>query len=166
LKNRITFGFSGRGRIRGLPPLSLFVRESELKPYVKVILAAIVLTGCDECPGGIKPSYQPQDYDPKLTDFAKIALPIINAADQFRKEKGRLPTYDELLVMLPENEKPSNKDGPQRWHYFINDKDYLIAIKLGWDSCLKYTSKDRVWSFDPGDGGMHEVPVKLDPYTK
>ena len=49
-------------------------------------------------------------------------------------------------------------------YYMPTPNYYILSIKLGWDPKLIFSSQDRSWTFDPGDGSP-EKKIKLDVET-
>ena len=123
----------------------------------------LVLPSCGDWPGGMRPSYQPRDHDPELTAYARTALPIIRSIQRHREKTGRLPTCDELQLLLPSDESaPKDCYVYRGWLYRPSAQYYTLARRLGWDPSLRFCSKDGSWTFCPGDGSP-EKPVVLQP---
>ena len=105
---------------------------------------SLFLFGCGDI-GGMRGDYPARDYDPKLTEIAQEAVPLIHAIEAFRKERGRYPTYEELNQLQP-------MQTGQTWMYSEREDHYQLFYQLGWDPTLRFDSRDRSWTFEPGDG--------------
>ena len=119
----------------------------------------VISLGCSEKTGGISPTYPARDYDPKLTGYANLLLPVIHALNSHIQDNGRAPTSLEQLeaiVSFP----PNLYYIPES--YMSESESYRVGIQLGWDPILWYESNSRKWIFDPGDG-TSEKSIKLKP---
>jgi hypothetical protein len=130
--------------------------------------------------GGLSPGYRARDGDLLLTQIARSALPIIDALDRFRADRGAYPSRSEaettaLTAYLPTGVKiiragnwlMFDTGGLSPWAYYPAEADnsaYTLSVKLGWDPRLVYLrNRDGPrWVFVPGDGS-EEKPVALRP---
>jgi hypothetical protein len=103
-------------------------------------------------PGGMSSTYPAKDNDPKLLAYARNAAPIIKEIESIKNRTGRLP------------EKLDDVAAPPKIAYvycMTESNSYTLTIKLGWDPSLVFSSQDRSWAFDPGDGSP-ERKIRLD----
>jgi hypothetical protein len=130
--------------------------------------------------GGLHPGYRARGGDLLLTRIARGALPIIDALDRFRKDRGAYPAKTEaearvLAAYLPTSAKiiragnwlMFDAGGLSPWIYYPVEADgwaYSLSIKLGWDPRLVYLrNRDGArWVFVPGDGS-DERAIALRP---
>jgi hypothetical protein len=111
-----------------------------------------------EWPGGVRPSYDARDDDPRLTVIAAEALPIIDALERYHEAHQAYPGADDAAALLP----------PEiaGWSYLRGDdaSSYSLSRKLGWDTALAFRrdAKGSQWVFQPGDGS-DDVPIILHP---
>jgi hypothetical protein len=107
-----------------------------------------------ELPGGMRPSYDASDFDPRLTREAGSARGHIEAIDRYRRERAALPASEaDLAPYLGASSSAS-------WRYTRRGKDgYSLWHKLGWDPSLRYEVDGAAtrWVFDPGDGSAEKV---------
>ena len=80
-------------------------------------------------------------------------VPIIEKVESYESRTGRLPEKLEDLGVHP-SQYP-------RVSYTPESNYYTLWIKLGWDPSLTFSSQDRSWTFDPGDGSPRKI-IKLD----
>ena len=113
---------------------------------------AILAFACVSCNyGGLRSDYAAKDYDPLLTSYARPAVSIIKAADLYIQKHHTIPSDSDLNL-----QKSLTID------YLPESDSYRIYIKLGWDPSLRYSSKDKSWTFDPGDGRNEKI-IRLSP---
>jgi hypothetical protein len=129
-----------------------------------------VLSVVGEFPGGMSPSYQAVDFDPRLTREASTAIPVIAALNLYRSKHSAFPAAAyQLAAYLPSASATSSslKHGfVCGWSYRKTDNGmgYWLWRKLGWDPALTYEyhgSQGR-WVFEPGDGSTSK-PIILKP---
>ena len=130
------------------------------------LLALATLALYFEWPGGMWGGYAAGDYDRRLTDEARTALPIIGALQAYRAEQGDFPEHvSQFAPRLPAS-IPVAGEMIAGWHYSRkpDGAGFCLAEKLGWDPVLEYQFRDGtgVWIFAPGDG-RPDVPVVLEP---
>ena len=113
-----------------------------MKYYLPFLLLFVV--GCGDI-GGMRGDYPARDYDPELTAIAQEAVPLIQMIEGFHDEKGRYPSYEELNQLHP------IRSG-QGWMYSEREDYFQVFYQLGWDPTLRFDSRDRSWTFEPGDG--------------
>ncbi len=119
---------------------------------MSLLLVITLLFSCEH--GGINANYFPENNDPILSEHARIILPLIDAIEEYKTEFEKIPiSIDDLNEISDIN--MSIVYNP------IDDENYIIIIRLGWDPSLIYKSSGQKWIFDPGDG-KNEIPVKLD----
>jgi hypothetical protein len=107
-------------------------------------------------PGGMRSNYRVQDNDPKLLEYARRLVPIIKRIEAYESRTGRFPETLEDIVT-----QPSQIPGEIYYMHMPESNHYRVAIKLGWDPSLIFSSQDRSWIFDPGDGSPEKI-IKLD----
>ena len=93
--------------------------------------------------GGLPPTYDATDHDPRLSQEAATAQPLIAALARYRAEHGQFPAEVSALGVA--------SDG---WVYSVQPSGYVLSKKLGWDPTLQYRfelGRER-WVFEPGDG--------------
>ena len=86
---------------------------------------------------------------PDLAAAVDSARPLVAALEREHAAQGRLP------AQLPELATPR----PGGWTYTrINDHEYDLFRKLGWDESIQYRFRDGrgQWIFDPGDGSPQQ----------
>lgn len=107
-------------------------------------------------PGGMRSNYPAKDNDPKLLACARSAVPIIRAIESYESRTGRLPEeLKDLAVEQAQVPSVYYKPGPNY---------YTLTIKLGWDPSLVFSSQDRSWTFDPGDGSPEKrITLNAEP---
>jgi hypothetical protein len=123
-----------------------------------------------EGPGGMRPSYEAVDNDPRLTDYARSALPIIAAIGKYHDQNGEYPNdvtkLGTLLVASKISQIPGVGQDVNGWTYYRVPKSdgFVLSLALGWDPTLAYECKGNAgsWIFDPGDGSP-EKTIKLNP---
>ncbi|MBT3379789.1 MAG: hypothetical protein HN742_42640 [Lentisphaerae bacterium] len=94
-----------------------------------------------------------KDNDRNLLRVAQTVVPIMQKIESYQIQTGRLPEkLDDLGV------QPSQYP---RVSYKPESSYYALWIKLGWDPSLTFSSQDRSWTFDPGDGSPTKR-IKLD----
>ncbi|MFA5203630.1 MAG: hypothetical protein WC708_04415 [Lentisphaeria bacterium] len=104
-------------------------------------------------PGGMRPTYPAKDNDPRLLAIAQHTMPIIVAIETYRNRTGKTPlNLADAGISTTDQESIA---------YTIEADHYLLWIRLGWDPSLVFNSKDRSWTFEPGDGSP-EKRIKLD----
>jgi hypothetical protein len=104
----------------------------------------------------------------RLRKLAKTAVPLIDALENFREDRGYYP--ESLNELYPDYLNSSFKtivdgyDGDEyfvnlylkgrQWSYYMNRKHdcFLLDIKLWWETSLYYNSEEKKWYYDPGDG--------------
>ncbi len=118
-----------------------------------ILVAAIWLLSYN--PGGMRSTYPAKDNDPRLLVVARSITPVIDRIDAYRTRTGKLPATTE--------DADAHQPDPSSLYYIytIDEDHYLLWIKLGWDPSLVFNSKDRSWTFVPGDGSP-EKRIKLD----
>jgi hypothetical protein len=106
-------------------------------------------------PGGVRSNYSAKDNDPKLLACAQSIVPIIKEIEAYQSRTGRVPeTLDDIVTQT--------RQLPDVYYMHVPESNhYRLAIKLGWDPSLIFSSKDRSWTFDPGDGSPQKI-IKLD----
>jgi hypothetical protein len=120
-----------------------------------------------EFPGGMRPSYEAANYDPRLTREASTATVVIAALNHYRSKHSVFPAVaSQLAPYLPS--ASATPDALKHgfvcgWYYWKTDngRGYDLARKLGWDPVLHYeyhSSKGR-WVFDPGDGSADKTII-------
>lgn len=120
--------------------------------------------------GGMRFDYPAADFDPRLTQYAATAKPLIAALDQYHETNGRFPgELRGLSSILPSTATQAPGTLPNQfggWDYQPSDDGsaYAIFRKLGWDPVLGFRVEagQRQWVFTPGDGSA-DVPVLLKP---
>jgi hypothetical protein len=116
-----------------------------------------------EWPGGMRPDYAAADYDPRLTQEAATAKPLIVALKRYHDDHSAFPAHAaDLLSYL--SSPPAQLSAPDYildWDYYRLPKrgGYVLSRKLGWDPRLKYScsGSESHWSFDPGDGSPEKT---------
>ncbi|MEY2563388.1 MAG: hypothetical protein QOH88_1581 [Verrucomicrobiota bacterium] len=93
--------------------------------------------------GGLPPTYHAADHDPRLSQEAATARPLITALARYRAEHGQFPADVAVLGVA--------SDG---WIYAVQPSGYILSKKLGWDPTLHYRFEQgrARWVFEPGDG--------------
>lgn len=141
-----------------------------------LIVAVFATTGAvvyalffSDWPGGMRPSYPVADYDRRLTEEARSALPIAGAVQAYFATHGTYPERaSQLRDALPSSrftsEEPCGSiDG---WMYCSGPgaAGFTLTRRLGWDPSLQYSwdGTTETWLFDPGDGSPRTT-VKLRP---
>jgi hypothetical protein len=131
--------------------------------------------------GGVSSAYRARDGDLLLISIARQALPIIDALERYRKDRGVFPNperareADALGSYLPSTVKVVRRGGwlafetggisPWTYHLLGDDgSGYTLSTKLGWDPRLVYRHSlgGGQWIFDPGDGSEGK-PIALRP---
>jgi hypothetical protein len=132
---------------------------------------AIALPVCflvfSEWPGGMRPTYDAKDHDPRLTRVAATARPVIVALARYHNDHAAFPPEaGDLASYLPRPPEEAEQPGPEYllgWHSFNLKRDggYVISYRLGWDPDLKYYSdgSESRWAFSPGDGTPEKTIV-------
>jgi hypothetical protein len=103
------------------------------------------------------------NFDPKsevgfrnCLDAYEKMVPAITTVEIFYQWKGRLPESETEIRSIY-----GSKSVPVHLPFYMKDeKGYLIYMKLGWDSSLKYKKvgfADESLIYDPGDGGAEIV---------
>lgn len=103
--------------------------------------------------GGMRSNYPAKDNDRKILRVAQTIVPIIQKVESYQSQTGRFPEKLEDLGVQP-SQYP-------RVFYTPESNYYTLWIKLGWDPSLTFSSRDRSWTFDPGDGSPRKR-IKLD----
>ncbi len=111
-------------------------------------------------PFGMRPGYEAQNHDVRLTQEAKTASPLISSLERFYAEHHRYPYNQvELIPYLPTSILgiiSSDFDQLYGWIYEpVNiGVGCRMTRKLGWDPILKcqFDGKKMSWIFDLGDG--------------
>lgn len=128
-----------------------------------VLAFAVWLLGFSEWPGGMRPSYAAEDYDPRLTEVAATAKPVIAALQRYHDDHAAFPEHVADLVsylaspsetlMTPRYEEILG------WSYTRLKTGYVLSRGLGWDPLLKYFQDESGarWVFDPGDGSPQKT---------
>ena len=134
--------------------------------YNAAILLLCGLVGCGEGPGGMFPSYDTKDFDPRLTKKAATATPIIAVVQRYKSAHGRFPAdLKAFRDDLPTGTVVGH-DLADDWRYSRSESGlaFQLSTKLGWDPSLIYeaTATTSTWTFDPGDGSDMKQ-VKLQP---
>ena len=134
--------------------------------HYPVILLLFGLVGCGEGPGGMSPSYNATDFDPRLSKKAATAIPIIAVVQRYKSAHGRFPAdLKAFRDDLPTGTVVGH-DLADDWRYSRSESGlaFQLATKLGWDPSLIYeaTATTSTWTFDPGDGSDMKQ-VKLQP---
>jgi hypothetical protein len=128
---------------------------------VVVVLSAAAVGGVlyfSELPGGMRPTYEPTDYDPRLTGEAKSATALIEALARYHEDHHEFPADPvRLAPYLPASPSASMRG----WSYTRSRTGYTLWHKLGWDPALIYEvdGAQGRWIFDPGDGSATKVIV-------
>jgi hypothetical protein len=123
-----------------------------------------------EFPGGMRPSYQARNYDPRLTREASTATPAIAALNRYRSQHSAFPAAaSQLAPYLPPAYATTiglKESYVGRWNYWKTDngQGYRLSLRLGWDPFLyyQYDGSKGHWVFVPGDGSP-EKPIILKP---
>ena len=112
-----------------------------------------------------------------VAELRKIAQPgfiLIAALENCRLEYGRYPRALRYLHMeqmdlglkirFPISANNNSYDDlsrfssvyieERRWDYSVegNLKSFRLSVKLGWDPSLYYSSQEKRWYYEPGDG--------------
>ncbi len=95
-------------------------------------------------PGGMRSNYTVRDNDPRLMEDVRRITPIIEAIEAHQRRTGKLPARLEDIDARPAE--------IARLAYAPESDHYTLTVKLGWDPSLVFSSQDRSWTFDPGDG--------------
>jgi hypothetical protein len=128
------------------------------------------ISGAPKFPGGMPPTYNAANYDPRLTREASTATVVIAALNRYRSKHSAFPAAaSQLAPYLPYATAASSslRHGfVCGWYYekTSNGRGYALSRSLGWVPCLRYEyhgSKGR-WVFVPGDG-TPEKPLILKP---
>lgn len=138
-----------------------------------ILLAGYWLLVVSDWPGGMRPSYDAKDQDPRLTETAATAAPLIAALGRYHAEHATFPAdaleLHALLVAsgIAAGPPPGSKFGRvMEWSYVRTQggTGYTISHSLGWDPNLAYRWDGTAgqWIFDPGDGSPHK-PIDLKP---
>jgi hypothetical protein len=121
-----------------------------------LVIAGIFLSQVS--PGGMRPSYQATDRDPRLTRAARSATKLIAALERYHEDHHEFPSDGNAAALgAGWGEEPSMED----WNYRRTPAGYHLWHKLGWDPALIY-ELDGVtgrWIFDPGDGSPTKTIV-------
>jgi len=123
-----------------------------------------------EWSGGMRFDCPAADLDPRLTQYATTARPLIAALDQHHEANGRFPMQlRELSSILPSTATQAYGTLPNQfgeWYYQPIDDGlaYELVRKLGWDPALVFRVEAgrRQWVLSPGDGSA-DVPILLKP---
>ena len=123
-----------------------------------------------EWPAGARSDYPAVDLDPRLTQYAATAKPLIAALDKYYETNRRFPAQlRELSSILPSAATQAPGTLPNQfggWYYSPSNDGlgYDICCKLGWDTalCFRVDAGRRQWVFAPGDGSA-DVPILLKP---
>jgi hypothetical protein len=111
----------------------------------------------------------------KLIKIAQLTFPIITSLDKFSKDKGCYPLcLDELIPDYLDSsfqiklEKINHININRSYSYhgfytdnyrcdysvYLNCHKFTLYIKLGWDPRLYYSSEEKHWYYNPGDGSQ------------
>ena len=136
--------------------------DNIMKSYITLLVAVLAIAGCSEWPGGMRPTYPARDHDPRLTEYAKTALPLIAAIEAYHDRTTYVPSsLTEIAEDLPDT--PSlGANAPDQWRGWFYDSrndEYTLTKKLGWDPALIFRSSDASWIFYPGDGSPEKIVV-------
>ena len=128
-----------------------------------LILSVLFLAGCGGFLnfGGMGSDYPAKDHDPKLTEFARKAGPILDAVEEYSKKHSTYPdSLTDIADLLPAEGIERTNSGEifrfRDWTYIREPDGFRLYYVLGWDPRLLYDSRDDTWTFEPGDGS----PVK------
>jgi len=133
-----------------------------LGTFLALACLAVWLLFFSSWPGGMRPTYEATDYDPRLTRVAKTAKAAIAAVEAFHREHSVYPSEAAALGPYLPSAPPTAK-APEicGWYYSRNPdgSGYTLARKLGWDPCLLYERDgSRVrWVFATGDGSPDQT---------
>ena len=119
---------------------------------------------------GMRSDYPAKDFDPRLTQVASSAKPLIDALMKYREKNKIFPPHfgecDALLPNMPWNRLKPNDDNVSDWNYsqLKNGSEFILYHKLGWDPLLKYRydGTKGSWIFDPGYGDIKKY-LQLKP---
>ena len=119
-----------------------------------------------EWPGGMRSSYPAADYDDRLTQEARLALPLIAAIRRYRdSHSNTLPEdLNAIRADLPRETDPQD-DMTHGWTFVPGESgQFRLYRRLGWDPTLWFGEDAGVdtWTFDPGDGTPTKT-LKLKP---
>jgi len=122
-----------------------------------VLLSSLCLLVCCSDFGGMRGDYPARDYDPRLTEIAEKAVPLIHAIQQYERQESRYPrSLDEIASLLPEDRIERWQSGGavkfDGWIYSPRNGHFELFYQLGWDPTLIFDSRDGSWTFQPGDG--------------
>ena len=116
--------------------------------------------------GGLRSSYPATDFDSRLTQEARLALPLIKAIRHYRETHSNTlpPNLDVIRADLPHT-TDLRDEMIHGWTYVPEDSGkFRLYRKLGWDPALWFEEVGGVdvWTFDPGDGSPTKQ-LKLTP---
>jgi hypothetical protein len=111
--------------------------------FVGLILAGLLVRARLGQVGGLSPTYEARDHDPRLTLEAATARPLIAALVRYHAEHGRFPAEISALGV-----------SSNAWTYTPQPSGFALSKKLGWDPTLHYKFEQERgrWVFEPGDG--------------
>jgi len=108
-----------------------------------VLVGVFILRARSGQIGGVPPTYDARDHDPRLSREAATAQPLIDALARYRTDNGQFPSNLSALGVAADD-----------WFYALEPSGYRLSKKLGWDPMLHYRFEHGSgrWVFEPGDG--------------
>ena len=146
---------------------------SKFTKVVRVVLPSIIAVcwgvswlRSHDFGGGLRSSYPAEDFDSRLTQEARLALPLIKAIRAYRDSHSHKlpPNLDVIRADLPHTTDLRDKM-THGWTYVPEDSgQFRLYRKLGWDPALWFEEVGGAdtWTFDPGDGAPAKN-LKLKP---
>jgi hypothetical protein len=146
-----------------------YVLAGGLLAVLALVVALVLPVRLRDWPGGVAPNYPAVDFDPRLTDEAKSALPVRDAVMRYFQRTAGYPSNAAAFAGdLPAGSRAFPDGTADGWRYARAEGPAGVGFslwrRLGWDAGLQYRWDGSVgtWAFQPADGSPEKV-VRLRP---